>query len=63
VSKFNTAAQIALAAVVLGGKAFGLEPIPGEDLALWLVGALTIASGAVYISQWLDHMNQASRRT
>jgi cardiolipin synthase (CMP-forming) len=62
VSKFNTAAQIALAAVVLGGKAFGLEPLPGEEFAVWLVGALTIASGAVYISQWLDHMNQASRR-
>jgi cardiolipin synthase len=58
VSKFNTAAQIALAALVLGGQAFGLEPLAGQDYAVWLVGASTIASGAVYIAQWLDHMSR-----
>lgn len=58
VSKFNTVAQIAVAALVLGAKAFGLEPLRGLDLAVWLVALSTIASGAVYIAQWLDHMNQ-----
>ncbi|HEV3043544.1 MAG TPA: CDP-alcohol phosphatidyltransferase family protein [Roseiarcus sp.] len=58
VSKFNTAAQIAVAALVLGVKAFGIQPLPGQEFAVWLVAASTIASGAVYIAQWLDHMNK-----
>jgi cardiolipin synthase len=58
VSKINTTAQIALAALVLGGKAYGLSPVPGQDIAVWLVAASTLASGGVYISQWLDHMTK-----
>jgi cardiolipin synthase (CMP-forming) len=58
VSKFNTAVQIAVAALVLGGRAVGLDPFPGEQYALWLVAASTLASGGVYITQWLDHMKQ-----
>jgi cardiolipin synthase (CMP-forming) len=58
VSKFNTAAQIALAALVLGGRAFGLDPAPGQEYAVWLVAASTLASGGVYIAQWLDHMSR-----
>jgi cardiolipin synthase (CMP-forming) len=58
ISKFNTAAQIAVAAFVLGGKALGLDPLPGQEFAVWLVAASTIASAAVYIAQWLDHMSR-----
>jgi cardiolipin synthase (CMP-forming) len=58
VSKFNTAVQIAFAALVLGGRAVGLDPFPGEEYAVWLVAASTLASGGVYIAQWLDHMKQ-----
>jgi cardiolipin synthase (CMP-forming) len=58
VSKFNTAAQISLAALVLGGKAIGLDPLPGEDFVIWIVAASTVASGAVYIAQWLGHMSR-----
>ena len=58
VSKINTTAQIALAALVLGAKAYGLSPVPGQDIAVWLVAASTLASGGVYISQWLDHMTR-----
>jgi cardiolipin synthase len=58
VSKFNTAAQISVAALVLGARAFGLDPLPGQEYAVWLVAASTIASGAVYIGQWLEHMSQ-----
>jgi cardiolipin synthase (CMP-forming) len=58
VSKINTTAQIALAALVLGAKAYGLSPVPGQDIAVWLVAASTLASGGVYISQWLDHMTK-----
>lgn len=56
VSKINTTAQIALAALVLGAKAYGLTPVPGQDLAVWLVAGSTLASGGVYIGQWLEHM-------
>jgi cardiolipin synthase len=62
VSKFNTVAQIALAALVLGVKAFDLPPLPGQEFAIWLVGASTIASGAVYVAQWLEHMNKGKTR-
>jgi cardiolipin synthase (CMP-forming) len=58
VSKINTTAQIALAAFVLGGKAYGLGPVPGQEIAVWLVAASTLASGGLYISQWLDHMTR-----
>src|ERR1700678_3880310 len=58
VSKINTTAQIALAAFVLGAKAYGLSPVPGQDVAVWLVAASTLASGGVYISQWLHHMTR-----
>jgi cardiolipin synthase (CMP-forming) len=58
ISKLNTAAQIALAALVLGGKAVGLDPLPGQEFVVWLVAASTIASAAVYIAQWLDHMSR-----
>ena len=58
VSKLNTAAQIIFAAYILGAKASGLDPPPLQNYAVWIVAALTLASGGVYIKQWLDHMNQ-----
>jgi cardiolipin synthase (CMP-forming) len=58
VSKINTTAQIAFAALVLGAKAYGLSPVPGQDIAVWLVAASTLASGGVYIGQWLSHMTR-----
>ncbi len=58
ISKFNTAAQIAFAAFVLGSKAYGYDA-SGARLALELmVAASTLASGSVYIAQWLDHMSR-----
>ena len=45
VSKINTTAQIALAAFVLGAKAYGLNPVPGQEIGAWIVAASTIASG------------------
>ena len=58
VSKLNTVAQIALAGVALGIRAFGLD----QQLLLTslevLVAATTLASGGVYIAQWLDHMSR-----
>ncbi len=57
-SKFNTAAQIALAGFALGVRAYGLNPQPLQTYLEWAVAATTLASGGVYIAQWLDHMTR-----
>ena len=57
ISKFNTAAQIAFAAFLLGSRAFGYHELFVQDVLTWVVAATTLASGAVYIAQWLDHMS------
>src|SRR5271166_1652537 len=58
VSKFNTAAQIALAGYALGVRAYGLNPQPLQTYLEWTVAGTTLASGGVYIAQWLDHMSR-----
>jgi len=58
VSKFNTAAQILFAALVLGSRAFGAHAETAETFMVWLVAGSTLASGAVYIGQWLAHMSR-----
>ena len=58
ISKFNTVAQIAFAAIVLGAHAFGYPELILQDLMGWMVAGSTLASGAVYIAQWLDHMSR-----
>ena len=59
ISKFNTAAQLALAAAVLAELAFGWL---GERLVtamIWMVGATTVTSGAAYIQQWWRNQRTA----
>lgn len=60
VSKLNTTAQIAFAALVLGGLAFGADLAAWFNVALATVAALTLASAAAYLGQWLDHMTEAA---
>jgi cardiolipin synthase len=57
VSKANTAAQIVLAALVLGELTFGLALGPSRLLLIFLCGALTVASAAAYLVGWLRHMS------
>ena len=57
ISKLNTAAQISFAAMVLGVKAFGFPNGMWFDVSLYCVAALTLASTAAYIGQWIKHMN------
>ena len=57
ISKLNTAAQISFAAMVLGDKAFGFSAGMWFDVSLYCVAALTLASTAAYIGQWIKHMN------
>jgi cardiolipin synthase len=58
VSKLNTVAQIALAGVALGVRAYGLEEPLLQTALQSTVAATTLASGGVYIAQWLDHMSR-----
>jgi len=56
VSKLNTAAQIAFAALVLGSKAFVFDLGAAGFAAMLVVAALTVASAAAYLAGWLRHM-------
>lgn len=56
VSKATTAAQLLLAAVVLGGRAFGFPVATAAAILAGLVAALTIASASVYLWRWVKHM-------
>ena len=58
VSKLNTVAQIALAGFALGARAYGLDAQPAQITLQWAVAATTLASGGVYVAQWLDHMSR-----
>jgi cardiolipin synthase (CMP-forming) len=55
-SKVNTGAQIVLAAFVLFTKGFGVEMAGSVLIASIAVAALTVASTAAYVRQWLGHM-------
>lgn len=56
VSKLNTAAQIVLAALMLGMNAFQLDPYPLAEWGMILVAILTVVSAAAYLGRWLQHM-------
>ncbi len=56
VSKANTAAQILLAAIALMVVAFDFNWDGSRNLMLIVVAALTAASTAAYLRQWLRHM-------
>ena len=52
ISKVNTAAQIALAGLVLAELGLGLAYPPVTILLIDLVGATTLLSGAAYVGIW-----------
>jgi cardiolipin synthase len=53
VSKVNTALQIALAVLVLGKLAFGIEGIGLSDVLIYAVAVTTFVSGAAYLVRWV----------
>jgi cardiolipin synthase len=56
VSKMNTAAQIAFAALMLGALAFAVEPGMLATAGMACVAALTLLSAGAYLAGWLRHM-------
>ena len=57
VSKLNTVVQILLAVLVLAEKGFGFEAGALQTAAVVLVAIFTLLSIAVYLAEWLRHMN------
>ena len=56
ISKLNTAVQIGFAGLVLASKAFHIAGGIWFPACIALVAALTLASAAAYLVQWLKHM-------
>lgn len=56
VSKANTAGQIVLAAVAIGLPAIGQDGVLLVFAGSLAVGLLTVASGGVYLRDWVQHM-------
>lgn len=63
ISKLNTTVQIAFAGFILAG--LGLKLGLGGYILVgsFIVGSLTVASGAAYMLQWLKHMANGNGHT
>ncbi len=57
VSKINTVAQVALAALVLASLAFGFYPGPYDRILMGIVTVFSLASVSRYLVEWARHMN------
>lgn len=61
VSKFNTVAQVALAALVLASLGFGFNAAPYDLILTAAVAVLTLLSVAFYLVEWVRHMGAIER--
>ena len=57
VSKLNTVAQVAFAALVLASLAFGFRSSPYEIILMAAVAILTLLSVSLYLVEWVRHMS------
>ena len=57
VSKINTVAQVALAALVLASLAFGFHPGPYDRILMGIVTVFSLASVSLYLVEWARHMS------
>lgn len=57
VSKLNTGAQVAFAALVLAALGFGFDSSPYEGILMAIVAVLTLLSVAFYVVEWMRHMS------
>lgn len=62
VSKLNTVAQVAFAALVLAALAFGFKPGPYDIILMGLVTVFTLSSVSLYLVEWLRHMSTIEAR-
>jgi cardiolipin synthase len=57
VSKLNTVAQVAFAALVLAALGFGFRPSPYDFILMGLVAVFTLLSVSFYLVEWARHMS------
>ncbi len=57
VSKLNTVAQVAFAALVLAALGFGIAPGPFDVILMGFVTVLTLLSVSLYLMEWIRHMS------
>jgi len=62
VSKLNTAAQVAFAALVLASLGFGFTPTPYDLILMFLVTVFTLVSVSLYLVEWVRHMSTIEAR-
>ena len=56
VSKLNTVAQVAFAALVLAALGFGFKSWPYDAILMGFVTVFTLVSIAMYLVEWMRHM-------
>lgn len=57
VSKLNTVAQVAFAALVLAALGFGFSAIPYDYILMGFVTVFTLISIGFYLVEWVRHMS------
>jgi cardiolipin synthase len=57
VSKLNTVAQVAFAALVLASLGFGFSASPYDTILMSFVTILTLLSVSLYLVEWARHMS------
>lgn len=57
VSKLNTVAQVAFAALILASLGFGFNAAPYEIILMLCVTVLTLLSVSFYLVEWARHMS------
>lgn len=62
VSKLNTVAQVAFAALVLGSLGFNFTRRPYDLILMGLVTVFTLTSVSLYLVEWIRHMNTIEAR-
>jgi cardiolipin synthase (CMP-forming) len=62
VSKLNTVAQVAFAALVLASLGFGFKPTPYDLILMGFVTIFTLVSVSMYLVEWVRHMSTIEAR-
>ena len=62
VSKLNTVAQVAFAALVLASLGFRFQPHPYDLILMGLVTVFTLGSVWLYLVEWVRHMSTIEAR-
>ena len=57
VSKLNTVAQVAFAALVLASLGFNFKPAPYDVILMGFVTVFTLVSVSLYLVEWVRHMS------